>query len=515
MRPEYLFAGLLALFGTVFALGMPPCQTPDEPSHFFRAYRVSEGKLTLHKRTDYAGTAVPVSIARIPEAFQELPFHPERHTSFAAVLALRSLPLERDERCYRQLPGSAYYSFVPYVPQAVAMAVARAVGAGPLEIFYAGRLGNLLLAVVLVFWTVRLTPVFPLVFGLVALLPITVHQFASHNPDASTMGVAFLLTAVLFRLALGGDTVASRWLVGGFVALAGWLTLCKFPYGVLTLLVLAVPTRRLGRRCQLVRNGVLAGVLVLSALLMQLKDNVPDRLSNNADVSISKQTEEIRARPFRYLNVMLATLAEHSGDYIFNLGLLGWLDTRVNPLAMQVFVVFLVIVALGDRTETLWPSVRLKLTGLAAAGLCVAVILTSCYVCGCLLKAKIIVGPQPRYFVPLLPLLLLPLYNALVQVRADRRVLLTLSGVIPTGVLMVAVANFTRRYYLPAGAQLRWSPASLAIAAAIILTGLWWVRKRLEEQWPEESGEAARPRVQSWRVSSDAAAERVAARPLP
>src|SRR5207302_8601264 len=94
LRPEYLFATLLAVFGTVFALGIPPCQTPDEPSHFFRAYRVSQGKLTVHKKAEWPGTAVPVSVAKLVENFNHLPFHPERHTTVEAVASLWSLPLE-------------------------------------------------------------------------------------------------------------------------------------------------------------------------------------------------------------------------------------------------------------------------------------------------------------------------------------------------------------------------------------------------------------------------------------
>ncbi len=517
IRPEYVFATLLALFGTVFALGVPPCQTPDEPSHFFRAYRVSQGKLSVHKKGEWPGTAVPVNIARIADTFNELPFHPERHTSFGTVARLWSLPLEPHSRRYCLMPGSGYYSFVPYVPQAVGMAAARRLGCGPLQIFYAGRLANLALAVVLVFWTVRLTPVFPLVFGMIALLPISVHQFASQNPDASTMAVALLLLAILLRLALRGPEQAPMRLVSGFVVLSGWLTLCKFPYAGLALLYLAVPWRRVGgfRRYALVGACVLVIASALTAAMTQLKKNVPDRLTMNPDMSISKQVEEIRSRPLRYAKVVLATLAEHGGDYFYNLGSLGWLDTRVNPLAMEFFLAFLVIVALADRTAGIYPSAWVKLTGLIAAGLCTVVILTSCYVCGCLYKAKIIVGPQPRYFVPLLPLLLLPLYNSLVRVQVDRRALLALCAAACSAVQLVAVTSFMRRYYYPVGDQLHWSPVSLALACALFLAVWTWAQRRygsrrsaalrlLTDDELTPSGFSAPSTVKAWSLTYDA-----------
>src|SRR5262249_55236327 len=161
---EYVFSGLLAVFGIIFAFGMPPCQTPDEPSHFFRAYRISEGRWKVRLRGDWAGGTVPTSVARVEEKFRELPFRPDLQANINNFTTLLSLPLEPKQRSFVHLPGSAYYSIVPYLPQGCGMALARWTGSGPLGIFYAGRLANLAVAVVLVFWAIRLTPIFPLVF---------------------------------------------------------------------------------------------------------------------------------------------------------------------------------------------------------------------------------------------------------------------------------------------------------------------------------------------------------------
>jgi uncharacterized membrane protein len=505
LRPEYVFAPLLAVFGVIFALGMPPCQTPDEPSHFFRAYRISEGRWRVHKGADWAGGSVPLSIVRVEEHFRELPFRPDLQTKWEKFASLVSLPLEPHERMFCALPGSAYYSVVPYVPQAIGMAVARWTGFGPLGIFYAGRLANLAVAVVLVFWAIRLTPVYPLAFGMIALIPITVHEFGSQNPDCSTIAVGLLLVAVVFRLALAGPGPASRPLIAGFAALAIWLTLCKFPYAALTLLYLAVPFARLGGFRNYLRFGaaMFVTVLLLSFLLTRLKDNLPDRLSSNPNVSITKQVEEIRARPLRYAKVVLATVAEHGGDYLSNLGLLGWLDTRVNPLAMQLYVIFLVVVTLGDRRGGLCPSFRLKLLGLAAGALCATVILTSCYVCGCVPRAPLIVGPQVRYFIPLLPLLLLPLYTPLLRVQADPRVLLSLAGAAACSMLLVAVAGFARRYYFSWHIQLRLSPASLAVGLALFVAVAYWARWRYV---PLRGVQSEQPSItlETWRITVDA-----------
>src|SRR6266851_4503442 len=118
--PEYLFPVLLALFGVAFAFGMPPFQTPDEDSHFFRAYQVSEGRLFPHRTVDgWGGGLVPASMVRILHTFLHLVFHPDRHASWEDFTNNLDTPLDPKAREARPFRGSTYYSFVPYLPQAL------------------------------------------------------------------------------------------------------------------------------------------------------------------------------------------------------------------------------------------------------------------------------------------------------------------------------------------------------------------------------------------------------------
>jgi uncharacterized membrane protein len=291
-----------------------------------------------------------------------------------------------------------------------------------------------------------------------------------------------------------------RW---AFVGLIAWLTLCKFPYAVLAVLYLGVPVRRLGGFRPFARLGAATAilVLVLAAWQVQLKKYTPDRISQDPNVSMSRQLEKIRNQPARYVKVLAATVAERGGGWVHHVGLLGWLDTPVNPLAIQFYVIFVVLVALGDRTPGLHPSLWFKLCGLFAFVLGLVLILTSCYCCGCLVGARIIDGPQVRYFVPFFPLVLLPLCNRLVQVQVDRRTLLALTAAAGAGVLVVALADCGRRYYWHPDWQLRSSPLSMAVAATLFAAAVAWSRYRYGV--PEENDETMR--IQSWTVRADAA----------
>lgn len=470
---EYLFPSLLALFGAVFALGMPPFQTPDEDSHFFRAYEISRGRFVPQMIDGWGGGLVPSSLIRVHQTFLHLAFRPDEQTGWKEFAPHFDAPLAPEECEPRTFPGSAYYSFVPYLPQALGVAVARGLGGGPLGIFNAGRLANLAFGVLLLHLALRITPVFKLVFGAVALIPITVQQMGSSSPDASTIGVAFLFTAFLFRLIFVERAGAGgRATIAALLFLAGWLTLCKFPYATLALLYLAVPARRFGclRRYLLVGAGLAAVTLGLTVFMAGLKKYTPDRIIGPGNqASISGQVAEIRARPLRFAHVCAATVAEHGSVWFEQLGYLGWLDTKVNPLAMHLLLVLLVLLGLADHAESLYPSGKLKAAAVSAAGLCTLVILVCCYVAGCTVGAKLIIGPQGRYWVPVLPLLLLTLSNQSFRVRCHPQMLLYLSAAASSAVLVVAVTGFVRRYYLAHRLNSFGLLTSLASAALLIL----------------------------------------------
>jgi uncharacterized membrane protein len=301
-------------------------------------------------------------------------------------------------------------------------------------------------------------------------MPITVHQFASNSADGSTIAVAFLLTAFFFRLL--ATSMATGRAIAVLYSLAAWLTLSKFPYAGLTFFYLAVPPVRFGglRRYLIVGVGLCTLVLSLGFGLTQAQRYAPDRLTPLSDrgVSIRHQLGFLRAHPDRFAVIYASTVAEVGPTMITELGQLGWLDTPVNPLAMQGYFLLLLVVGLGDRLDGWQPSKIAHAAGLGAAVASSAAILMAVYVAGVPVGSKLVQGIQGRYFVPLLPVLLLPLYNRWARLQIDRAALLGLTIGGCTATLLVAAAGFVRRYYLPVEWQLYTAPLSLFVGLLVL-----------------------------------------------
>src|SRR5262249_44637141 len=146
--------------------------------------------------------------------------------------------------------------------------------------------------------------------------------------------------------------------------------------------------------------------------------------------------------------------------------------------ALHLYLFLLLLVALGEQAGGAPLPARVRLLALAASLVCFGLIVTACYLCGCPPKAQLVYGPPGRYFLPLLPLVLLALSGRAVRVQAHPRVLLSLAVAGGAAILLVAVAGFVRRYYLHPELELRVTPAALAVAGALVVGALALARWR-------------------------------------
>ena len=90
---------------------------------------------------------------------------------------------------------------VAYGPQALGMALVRAMDWGTLPLLYLGRLCNLVFFVFMTWLAMKRLPFGKEVLFGTALLPMTLHLSSSFSYDAMIMGCMFYFTAVCLDLA--------------------------------------------------------------------------------------------------------------------------------------------------------------------------------------------------------------------------------------------------------------------------------------------------------------------------
>lgn len=297
--------------------------------------------------------------------------------------------------------------------------------------FYVGRLFNLVPCVVLILLAVRLMPLGKNVLMTIALLPMTLHLLGSYSYDSMILALSFVLVALLLRSMLGEGRLSRRHGLA-CVAVAVLLAPCKIVYVVLSLLALAVPASRFGsRQEERVWKGLMLALPLLAIVAMRAgKLLVMAGLSGGQNMAARRSSTEslytlgdILAQPLAPVGMLVRTLFKHGDFYISSMvgGSLAWFQANIAAYQFQVFflVGLLCVACLSAQDDPIVLGRRPRAAVLATFGLGVLAVFFSMILIWTVAGADIIQGVQGRYFIPLLPLLLVGLRGRVIAVRGS------------------------------------------------------------------------------------------------
>ena len=440
----FLVASLVT--GLVHLLVTPPFQAPDEAAHFFRAWRVADGRLDLLPGRERATIDVPAALLRAGEAlYGAPPFRAARRISFGDLRQAARVPVgHAREPVY--VPNTLQYTFVPYAPQAAGIALARAGGSSALGALYAARLGNLVVATLLIWLAIRRLPAYRWLTAAIALTPMAVSLRASASADALALAAACLFVALVADAAWGAATPRPRTFVA-LVAAAALLGATKAAYVPLVALVLLLPPARWPARQRWA--SLVAGTLVVAgvtAWALATARAVP-ALRVDAAVDPPRQVAHALAHPLELAAIVARDYAFHAPRYAAQLvGKLGWLDVPLPPVFLAGYWLLLLALVVHDGSREV--EVRRWQRWLAggAAAACLVLVSASQYALWTPLGASFVEGVQGRH---LLPLAVAAIWAFHTRRFAPRRELaLTATMVAASAVsLLVAVAALVAHYF--------------------------------------------------------------------
>lgn len=234
-------------FGLLYALLLPPFQSPDETAHFYRTVHLATGHLMGEKTSDMRlGGYLPRSTRQVYEPFSALRYDYTARVGRSAFETAWSQPLNATDTVFVDFPNVGYYAPFPYLVQGLAVKAFMAFNCRPLLLLYVGRLVTLTLWLVLVLASLRIMPFHSWTLAWLALLPSSLFLHASLTGDALTYGLCFWLLAALLSMIFEKHDTASlspRRMIGTFIC-AAIVTLSKPVYLPLTLLVWLIPINR-------------------------------------------------------------------------------------------------------------------------------------------------------------------------------------------------------------------------------------------------------------------------------
>ncbi|MFZ4522229.1 MAG: DUF2142 domain-containing protein [Bacteroidales bacterium] len=417
--PEWIFVVIAIPVSLVFAFITPPLQVPDEGSHFFRSYEISEFNILTPNATG------PLSLQKLDSSFSHLHFLAGEKTSMAEIKNHIGVKLEPEKRG----PVSPPAYTLPYLPQALGMFFGRIIGSSPLALMYLGRIFNLLISITLMFFAIRIIPQFKWIFLLLALMPKTLFLFGSLSYDSLTISLSFITIAVFFYYAFSCE----RKLIFKDLALMGLLVmlllLCKPPYFILGLLFFFIPPKKFGPIYKYLMIGIGVVVILLAVVkggplavgyFSGADSGQEVSAATSADSTVKlpvirpdDQIKLIKSDVPAYLKLIVKSGFDYYRSYILKsfVGVLGWIDVELPDALTYTYLMLLLITALVLYNE----EVKLGFTkkGLLLVLLIITFVIveTAMYIYATRPGRDRVFGVQGRYFIPMAPLFFMLLYN--------------------------------------------------------------------------------------------------------
>jgi len=437
--PLSLFVAVALIFGSLFVLLVPPFQSPDEPNHFLRAYQVSEGRFFPEKINDQRlGGTLPQSLQLLADSFAYLKNDYQARLQPGLIRQALAWPLQPEHRKFLDFANTAVYAPTAYVPQAIAIALLRACGAGPLLMLYAARFFNLFVWIGLVRAALRRLPALHRPVAGLALLPAALVIAASANADVLTNALCFWLFAAFCQPVL-------RKKVAQVLAFA-CVCIAKLVVLPLGLLYVVFPKNRRFFVVLLCAGAIAAiswGQLAQNWFIPYDAYDPAYRHTQtlNEGVQPAAQLHFVADQPVFFINTVFRSYAAALPSTLAHfVGKFGW-EKNYLPAGWLAGL----WLALGGLVSCEAYSWQFRQRGLAlcSAGLFVALFSVTMYALWCPVGAAELSNLQGRYFVPIGPVLVLALSNGW-GLRAERFVVPAAWSVLVLGNIAMVWAMWGR-----------------------------------------------------------------------
>lgn len=413
-------------FGLVLVFLTPPYQSPDEYNWFYRAFHISEGHWLpqIHEQESPTGEKYRDAGGLFPYDLRALMnwtggtaivFRPHIKADLDNLLEVRSRFNSEDPRVFQHLRDTLH-SLPPYLAQAAGIRITRELGGTLLDQFYGGRLGNLMVCLLLGVIVLRTYPPMAWVFVALFCNPLSLFLIASNSHDPLVNMLCVLLIALILRMREAKGPIRATELVSLLTVLL-LILISKFNYVILLPLLLLIPAHRFrGWRHQATVLGTIALAMAAGlGLLFYGLSFYPSGDWGQPDIDRRERLLHCLAHPWQTLTMFSNTIVRFGMDYARQIaGVLGWLDTDIGSPARWLWAT---AATLATAAMAFHPN-RIPLRMIERCFVALIALAVFFSILGIFLLIWTptgithIIGVQGRYFLMLLPLVALTISPA-------------------------------------------------------------------------------------------------------
>ena len=415
---EYFFLVIGLFFGMKLVFINPPWQTNDEDRHFYNSWYYANGYFKPDSRDQRIGNPMPVKVYELAQGFQGIRFNDTTKISKQTLEDIKGVIYDKTDTFFYNNPN---YNINPigYIPNIIGVKLGEVYKKNPIIVQWWSRAFGLFAYLLIVFFAIRITPVYKNVLMLVALAPMSLYQSSSVTYDTLCNATTFLIMAFIIKWLLQKEKVSTREISLFCVALAIQV-FSKAGYYFIPFLVLIIPSEKFSFSYSKIKLTILlAAILMLPTFTWSVYMNSfhfqgGKPLQNDFLFSPSQNLAfHLKNIPGMISDLVSNVLMQGKNWITGCIGRFGYSYTPLPDAWVFTYVIALFGMASIDHNG------NVKLTkmqrGISALLLVASLgtIIAGLYLTITPVGSRVIFGAQGRYFIPILPLLLFQLFGTI------------------------------------------------------------------------------------------------------
>ncbi|WP_041138601.1 DUF2142 domain-containing protein [Beduini massiliensis] len=460
---QFIFLALI--FGFIMMIVIPPFQSPDEDSHFKKAYVISRGDFYPSINEEKVGYFLPDKMLSYINEKLNYIGDLDKKESYKDVLYG-----ERDTSGFQNYTFQSFStdSVIPlgHLAPAIGIFTGKVLGYifglehfSTVYMLYFARLGCLIFYIAMVWLAIRITPVFKKSFMLIGLLPMSLALAATVSYDGLLISLALLAVALTLRLFLNEEE-SLNWKYLAVFSIIGVIFLnIKMVYSFVMVPLVCLPLKKSFDWKKSFKFIAALGFIILAGTFL-IKFPVPSINVASGETSLtSQQVNYILNHPGNMINVLYNEMFVNRFFYLSGMvGIFGLLDTYLPVFIYIGVLIFIIILIFLDANSydgklNIWfKSINILSFCVGVIGIFIAFyILWTPMMPGYGIGADSISGVQGRYFIPLLVLLPIMFQSHRISnnpyIKKYKTVCLDNCYLLPIIALSVSVMTICFRYW--------------------------------------------------------------------
>ncbi len=401
------FIPVTLTLGILYMFAVPVYSVPDEYTHIDSAYIISNRMLGIAPENSYGyeyKRTIDIETEEAPEYNATLSDYRRLYTSFFEMADDQSL-----SSCYvnNALPNA---NVLCYLPAAIGITIARLLGLGTLQLFYLGRLMNLIAFTLLVYFAICKLPGGRHIVMLYTTLPIVLQEAASFAYDGmiNACSVIFVSYCLYFAFDKGKKSLPDI-----FILLGSLLFMASVKGGVylpMCLLIFLIPIEQ-NWRFKTHGRYLLGMTFCILASFMQnnitwLLNRIFVKGNRNINPFTGKEMYTIPylvKHPLKLISLYVNTFFADISQWIYEFfgGKMG--SMRNIQMPWIYVLIFMVIMGIAIASKDFDGKVRSHHLVVRCGCIAFASVLLLCLsmlIANTLTEYDLIKGVQGRYFIP-------------------------------------------------------------------------------------------------------------------